>query len=193
MPSSARALPPATTVEPISDALPYRAIEAPPATASRPMTGSTRLARRTPRRPVSEASTVCRDAVIAGTIADSSPVTTASRAMAASSSGRKSKPPKRLPSCSSSTGRSAMVSTTPIAVPTTAATAPMTRPPESTMERMWRRSPPLAPTRPSWRRERRAPTAKAGPASRQISSMARPTTVARMAISAVPPAPRSAR
>ncbi len=96
-PSSAMAEPAATRTNWSETTEPYRAMAAPSRTAPRPISGSTRLLRRTPRRPVREARTVCREAVTAGTIAESRPVRTASAAMASSSSGLTVKPPNRCP------------------------------------------------------------------------------------------------
>ena len=78
---------------------------------------------------------------------------------------------------------------TPPTDPTTAATDPSTSPLASTTRRMSGGSPPVAAIRASERCWRRAPTAKAGPASRTTSSSAMATTSASTVTSAllVPP------
>ncbi|CAM5740792.1 hypothetical protein SBADM41S_02681 [Streptomyces badius] len=147
-----------------------------------PITGSTREPRRVPRRPVSDSRTDWRPATIAGASAARTPVTRPSAAMARISQGRTVSSPKRLPVKSSIIGRNRAVRPNPAPTPATAPTAPSTTPPASTTARTWARLPPHEPTRPSWRRERRAPTANAGPASSTISRTAMADTVRTAAV-----------
>ncbi len=112
-------------------------------------------------------------------------MTRPSTAIARISPGWTVSSPKRRPLNSSIIGRKRTVRPNPAPTPTTAPTPPSTAPPASTTARTWPRVPPHEPTRPSCRRDRRAPTAKAGPASRTISSRAIAATVRTAAVSSV--------
>ncbi|CAM5340276.1 hypothetical protein SMICM304S_02182 [Streptomyces microflavus] len=181
-PSSARTEPPATRVVlPLTP--PYTATAMPPASTTEPTIGSTRELRRVPRCPVSDSRIDWRPATIAGASAARTPVTRPSTAMARISQGRTVSSPKRLPVKSSIIGRNRTVRPNPAPTPATAPTPPSTAPPASTTARTWPRVPPHEPTRPSCRRERRAPTANAGPASSTISSTAMAATVRAAAVS----------